>query len=146
MKIIIDEVKRLIYNPNFNPNKEINKGVILPNKKEIDNTTEISINKDFNISQEIFITLHAYKRTYKKTSMEKKEIIERYHNIAIQATITRIMKSRIGKQVTELWIINEVMKEIDFFKAKEGEIKKGIQRLVEINIIRKVGNLFEYNP
>ena len=78
--------------------------------------------------------------------MEKKEIIERYHNIAIQATITRIMKSRIGKQVTELWIINEVMKEIDFFKAKEGEIKKGIQRLVEINIIRKVGNLFEYNP
>ena len=56
------------------------------------------------------------------------------------------MKSRIGKQVTELWIINEVMKEIDLFKAQEGEIKKGIQRLVEINIIRKVGNLFEYNP
>ena len=78
--------------------------------------------------------------------MEKKEIIERYHNNAIQATITRIMKSRIGKQVTELWIINEVMKEIDLFKAQEGEIKKGIQRLVEINIIRKVGNLFEYNP
>ena len=146
VKIIINEVKGLIYNPNFNPNKEINKGVILPNKKEIDNTTEISINKDFNISQEIFITLYAYKRTYKKTSMEKKEIIERYHNNAIQATITRIMKSRIGKQVTELWIINEVMKEIDLFKAQEGEIKKGIQRLVEINIIRKVGNLFEYNP
>ena len=146
MKIIIDEVKGLIYNPNFNPNKEINKGVILPNKKEIDNTTEISINKDFNISQEIFITLYAYKRTYKITSREKKEIIERYHNNAIQATITRIMKSRIGKQVTELWIINEVMKEIDLFKAQEGEIKKGIQRLVEINIIRKVGNLFEYNP
>ena len=78
--------------------------------------------------------------------MEKKEIIERYHNNAIQATLTRIMKSRIGKQVTELWIINEVMKEIDLFKAQEGEIKKGIQRLVEINIIRKVGNLFEYNP
>ena len=146
VKIIINEVKGLIYNPNFNPNKEINKGVILPNKKEIDNTTEISINKDFNISQEIFITLYAYKRTYKKTSMEKKEIIERYHNNAIQATLTRIMKSRIGKQVTELWIINEVMKEIDLFKAQEGEIKKGIQRLVEINIIRKVGNLFEYNP
>ena len=146
MKIIIDEVKRLIYNPNFNPNKEINKGVILPNKNEMDNTTEISINKDFNISQEIFITLYEYKRTYKITSREKKEIIERYHNNAIQATITRIMKSRIGKQVTELWIINEVMKEIDLFKAQEGEIKKGIQRLVEFNIIRKVGNLFEYNP
>ena len=57
MKIIIDEVKGLIYNTNFNPNNEQDKGVILPNKKEMDNTTEISINKDFNISQKAFSTI-----------------------------------------------------------------------------------------
>ena len=57
-KKTIDEIKGLIYNPSFNPNKEQDKGVILPNKKELDNTTEISINMNFNVSQKTFSTLN----------------------------------------------------------------------------------------
>ena len=57
-KKTIDDIKGLIYNPSFNPNKEQDKGVILPNKKELDNTTEISINMNFNVPQKTFSTLN----------------------------------------------------------------------------------------
>ena len=51
IKIILKDISGLIFNPSFNSKGEINKGVILANidkeTKEFKNTTEISINKNF---------------------------------------------------------------------------------------------------
>ena len=148
VKIIIDEVKGLIYNTNFNPNNEQDKGVILPNKKEMDNTTEISINKDFNISQKAFSTILIMNenKINEEKLIEEKKNYERYKNNVIQGFLTKIMKSRVGKQVTQLWLINETMKEIYLFKPKEDEIKQCIQISIEKNFLRRVGNLLEYVP
>ena len=148
VKTIIDEVKGLIYNTNFNPNNEQDKGVILPNKKKMDNTTEISINKDFNISQKAFSTILIMNenKINEEKLIEEKKNYERYKNNVIQGFLTKIMKSRVGKQVTQLWLINETMKEIYLFKPKEDEIKQCIQILIEKNFLRRVGNLLEYVP
>ena len=148
MKIIIYEVKGLIYNTNFNPNNEQDKGLILPNKKEMDNTTEISINKDFNISQKAFSTILIMNenKINEEKLIEEKKNYERCKNNVIQGFLTKIMKSRVGKQVTQLWLINETMKEIYLFKPKEDEIKQRIQIPTEKNFLRRVGNLLEYVP
>ena len=47
------------------------------------------------------------------------------------------MKSRIGQKTTHIWIINEVSKQIDLFKAQPQQIKENIEKLIERNVIKR---------
>ena len=62
---------------------------------------------------------------------------KRYQDNILQATLTRIMKSRIGQTTTHVWLINEASKQIDLFKAQPQQIKENIEKLIEKNIIKR---------
>ena len=68
------------------------------------------------------------------------------NNNMIQATLTRIMKRRIGQKITHLSLVNETIKEIGSFKIKQRLIKENITKLIEKNVIRRNGPLYEYIP
>ena len=74
-----------------------------------------------------------------------KFILLKYCNM-IQATLTRIMKRRIGQKITHLSLVNETIKEIGSFKIKQKLIKENITKLIEKNVIRRNGPLYEYIP
>ena len=63
--------------------------------------------------------------------------IQIYKNNIIQSTITRIMKSRIGTETTNLWLANETAKQIDLFNAQPEDIKLNIEKLIERCIIKR---------
>ena len=67
-------------------------------------------------------------------------VIKRYQKNILQATITRIMKSRIGQITTNDWLLNETSKQIDLFKAQPHQIKENIEELIEKNIIKRAEN------
>ena len=74
-------------------------------------------------------------------------MIKRYQDNILQATITRIMKSRIGQETNHVWLLNETDRQIDLFKAQPQQIKENIEKLIEKNIIkrsRKNGSIYEY--
>ena len=84
------------------------------------------------------------KETVKKSAAEIREnekeeaqITRRYQDNIIQATLTRIMKSRIGQITTHVWLINETSKQIDLFKAQPQQIEENIEKLIEKNIIKR---------
>ena len=56
--------------------------------------------------------------------MEEAQITKRYQDNILQATLTRIMKSRIGQKTTHVWIVNETSKQIDLFRAQPLQIKE----------------------
>ena len=152
-KLIVKEINRLIFNSNFNPNSELNKGIILaninPTTKEFKPTTEISINKNFNTTKNIFNTLPLDDKTYSSLIIKEKEeyendIIKREKNCIIQALIARIMKSRIGQKITHLWLMNETMKENYLFKAEIELINECLEKLIEKNVIKRNENLYEF--
>ena len=152
IKIILKDINGLIFNPSFNSKGEINKGVILANidqeTKEFKNITEISINKEFSIIQQRFNTLPLpNKKTeaeIKETNAEEEKRIKLYENNIIQATLTRIMKGRIGKETTHVWLVNETAKQIDLFNAEPQQIKENIEKLIEKNIIKRNHSSYEY--
>ena len=142
-KKTIDDIKGLIYNPSFNPNKEQDKGVILPNKKELDNTTEISINMNFNVSQKTFSTLNFdIFRFYDKLDKEvaKYERSKIYYDNTIDAALMRILKERIGKITVYIYLVNEVKRHVDSFKVKESFVEERIESLISRNFIKKMEN------
>ena len=152
VKIIIKDISGLIFNPSFNPKHEINKGIILADinleNKEFKNTTIISINKEFNVNQHKFNSLPLIS---KKTEAEIKEInkeeeksLKKYEDNIIQATLTRIMKSRIGKETNHVWLVNEASKQIYLFKVDPQQIKENIEKLIEKNIIKRNHASYEY--
>ena len=47
------------------------------------------------------------------------------------------MKSRIGCTTTHVWLINEVAKQIDTFRAQPMDIKKNIEKLIEKTNIKR---------
>ena len=152
VQIIINGLSGLIFNPSFNPKGEIDKGIISanidPEKKEFKNTTEISINKIFSLTKLRFNTLPL---TSKKTENEiqeksnkEEEQLKKYENIIIQATITRIMKARVGVETTHTWLVNETAKQIDLFNANLQQIKENIEKLIEKDIIKRKDALYEY--
>ena len=152
IKIILNDISGLVFNPSFNPKREVNNGVILadidPETKEFQNTTEISINKGFLITQLRFNTLPlSNKKTedeIKETNAEEAKIIKIYENNIIQATLTRIMKGRIGKETTHVWLVNETAKQINLFNAEPQQIKENIEKLIEKNIIKRNHSSYEY--
>jgi hypothetical protein len=55
----------------------------------------------------------------------------------MDATVTRIMKGRIGQKTTHVWLVNEVAKQIELFQAQPPQIKERIECLIEKQIIKR---------
>ena len=142
---IIHDIQGLVLNPSFNPHCDQNKGIVLGTfdvkKKEFKETDEISINNGF-ISSKIKISTIPLPQKKSDSELKKQEeeeaaIIKRYQDNIIQATVTRIMKSRIGQKNTHVWLIGECSKQIDLFRAQPQQIKENIEKLIEKNVIKR---------
>jgi DNA-binding MarR family transcriptional regulator len=142
---VIKDIHGLVFNPSFNPKGQTEKGVIIgtfdPKEKYFKKTDTITINKNFTVSRQKFITLpQSVKKSDAETKENEKEeaqITRRYQDNIIQATLTRIMKSRIGQVTTHVWLINEASRQIDLFNAQPQQIKESIEKLIEKNIIKR---------
>jgi hypothetical protein len=142
---ILTDISGLVFNPTFNPQGQKEKGLILGNfddkKKEFKETDEISFNKNFTFARQKFQTLPLVLKKSaaeaKETELEEAQITKRYQDNILQATLTRIMKSRIGQKTTHVWLINEAAKQIDLFRAQPQQIKENIEKLIEKNIMKR---------
>ena len=145
---VITDLPGLVYNPSFNRTSHKDKGLISGNwdgnTREFKEDTEISFNQNFQFNG---IKFNTNPLQLKKTAAESKEIeleeaaiTKRYQDNILQATITRIMKSRIGQKTTHVWLVNETAKQIDLFKAQPQQIKENIEKLIEKNIIKRNEN------
>ena len=142
---ILTDITGLVYNPSFNPQGLKEKGLILgtfnDEKKEFKETDEIYFNKNFSFPRQKFITIPLpIKKSAaeeKEAEMEEAQITKRYQDNILQATLTRIMKSRIGQKTTHVWIVNETSKQIDLFRAQPQQIKENIEKLIEKNIMKR---------
>ena len=150
---VLNEIYGLVFHPSYNPDEDIKKGVIIGScneeAKDFKENDNISINKNFSVSIQKFITLPHGLRIVREKESEEKEITKRLENTIIQATIVRILKSRIGLKTTNDWLINETIKKIDLFRAKPGQIKENIGTLLYKNIIRRSKEsvaCYEYIP
>ena len=61
-------------------------------------------------------------------------------NNILQSTITRLMKSKAGQSVNHNWLINKVKEEVTQFLAQPPQIKIQIEKLIELNIIKRDEN------
>ena len=147
ISIIKKGIDGLIFNTNFNPKCQNDKGVIYPSNltsRDFSVTDEFKINLNFVSEKLRFITIPMPK---KKTNeeiddeerMSKKEY-ETYMNNIIQATITRIMKSKIGQVTTHSHLVNETAKQIYLFTAQPDKIKENIEKLIGKNCIKRDEN------
>ena len=142
---VITDLHGLVFNPTYNPQGQAEKGVIIGSfnaqSKEFKESDTISINKNFTVARQKFHTLPlAVKKSaaeVRENELEEAQITKRYQDNILQATLTRIMKSRIGQTTTHVWLINEASKQIDLFKAQPQQIKENIEKLNEKNIIKR---------
>ena len=142
---IITDIQGLVFNPSFNPHGQGDKGVIVGNfnaqTKEFKETDEITINMNFVSSRVKFNTIPLPQKKsaseIKAAELEEAQITKRYQDNILQATVTRIMKSRIGQKTTHVWLVGEASKQIDLFKAQPQQIKENIEKLIEKNIIKR---------
>ena len=97
---IITDIQGLIFNPTFNPQCDPNKGIIvgtsINKEKEFKENDEISINTNFSCSRIKISTIPLPQKKsaseIKQAEIEEAQIIKRYQDNILQATITRIMK------------------------------------------------------
>ena len=152
---LLKDINGLIFNPSFNPTGYAENGIIIktfkPKNKEFNEDDEVSINMNVNTQKLKFNTISLpVKKTEKelKEQEEKDEIVQKkYKDNIIQATITRIMKSRIGQVTTHDWLVSETSKQIGLFVAQPPTIKLSIEKLIEKNIIKrnaKRANCYDY--
>ena len=152
---ILSDIPGLVFNPSFNKTGKKEKGLILGNfdekTKVFKEKDEISFNKNFTISVQKFQTLPlSHKKTaseIKEVELEESQIIKRYQDNILQATLTRIMKSRYKLKTTHTWLISEAANQIDLFKAQPQQIKENIEKLIEKSIIKRGvsdRNCYEY--
>ena len=142
---IITDIQGLVYNPSFNPHGQADKGVILGSfngeTKEFKESDKISINFKFTSAKVRFNTLPLPQKKsaseIKAAEVEEAQITKRYQDNILQATLTRIMKSRIGQETTHVWLVGETSKQIDLFKAQPQQIKENIEKLIEKNVIKR---------
>ena len=152
VQTLLADIQGLIFNISFNPKGLIDKGVILanidPKTKEFKSSTEISINMNFTSARPKFNTISLpQKKTaseLQKNEEEEAKIIKKFQENILQATLTRIMKSRIGQETTHVWLVGETSKQVDLFKAQPQQIKENIEKLIEKNIIKRNGSNYEY--
>ena len=144
LSTVINDIQGLVYNPSFSPFSLSDKGIIIGtfNEKtgEFKESDKICINKDFLCSKVKFNTMPISKKQLDeqiKKEVEGRELRSRYENYIIQATMTRILMSRLGQKNTHLWLIEEITKQIDFFKPHPEQIKENIEKLIEKNIIKR---------
>ena len=148
LSTIITEIQGLVFNPSFNPQSDPNKGVLIGTfngaAKEFKEADKIEINENFTSAK---VKFNTFPLPQKKTAAEVKiaeeeesRIIKTYQNNIIQATVTRIMKSRIGQETTHVWLVGETSKQIDLFQAQPQLIKENIEKLIEKNIIKRPDN------
>ncbi len=145
---IINDMSGLVYNPSFNKKGESNKGIILGNfdekSKEFKEGNEIYLNTKFTNNTLKFSTLSLTtkksEKEVKETELEEAQITRKYQDNILQATLTRIMKSRIGQKTTHVWLIGEAAKQIDYFRAQPQQIKENIEKLIEKGIIKRGQN------
>ena len=156
INIILTDIKGLLFNPSYNPKSQPEKGVILgtfySNTKEFKENDKVYLNNNFTVERQKFKTLPL---SVKKSASEIKEseeeamIGKKYQDNILRATLTRIMKSRIGQKTTHVWLINEASKQIDLFKAQAQQIKENIEKLIEKGIIKRAEEnktCYEYIP
>ena len=142
---VIDDIQGLVYNPSFNPHGKVDNGVIAGNfngvSKEFKETDKISINKNFVSTKIKFNTLPLIQKKsaaeIKAFEAEEAQINKKHQDNILQATITRIMKSRIGQETTHVWLVGETSKQIDLFRAQPNQIKENIEKLIEKNVIKR---------
>ena len=140
--IIINEIYGLVFNRNFNKNKEPNKGVLIGNFKDnIEENNEVELNYNFTHNSLSFNTI------FKSTIDKKQEVIDeqfrlKYESNIIKSTITRIMKSQAEKSVNHHWLVNKTQKEITQFLAQPPQIRSEIEKLIELQVIRRDENNF----
>ncbi len=145
VNVILTDISGLVFNPSFNPQGEKSKGLILgtfnDKTKEFKETDEITFNVNFTYARQKFQTLPLVLRKSadqaKEAELEEAQITKRYQDNILQATLTRIMKSRIGQKTTHVWLINEASKQIDLFRAQPQQIKENIEKLIEKNIMKR---------
>ena len=142
---IINDIQGLVYNPSFNPHGQADKGVIVGTfngqTKEFKDSDKITINKNFISAKIKFNTMPLPQKKsaseIKAAEVEEAQINKRYQDNILQATITRIMKSRIKQETTHVWLVGETAKQIDLFKAQPQQIKENIEKLIEKNVIKR---------
>ena len=152
IQIILSDIQGLIFNVTFNPKGQADKGIILANidpaKKDFKPSTEVSINKNFSLTRMKFNTLPLPQKKsdaeMKRDEEEESKINHKYQENILQASITRIMKSRIGQETSHTWLVNEVSKQVDLFRAQPQQIKENIEKLIEKNIIKRNTSNYEY--
>ena len=148
IQVLKEEITGLVYNPSFNRAGNPDKGLIKGNwdktKKEFKEDTVISFNPAFTNNAIKFTTMPIIlKKTaaqQQQTELEEAQIMKKYQDNILQATLTRIMKSRIGVKTPHVWLINEAAKQIDNFKAQPAQIKENIEKLIEKNIMKRSDN------
>ena len=139
---VLSDVSGLVFNPSFNPQGLKMKGLILgtfdEKTKEFKESDEIYFNNNFTYTRQKFQTLPLpLKKSLaeaKETELEEAQITKRFQDNILQATLTRVMKSRIGQKTTHVWLVNEASKQIDLFRAQPLQIKENIEKLIEKNI------------
>jgi hypothetical protein len=145
IKIILSDIPGLIYNPTFNPSGQKDKGLILGSfsdqTKEFKSFDEIYFNENFICPRQKFqtlpLTMKKSEKEINQLQMENNQIAKNQQSIIIKSTVARIMKSKIGKKTTHSWLVNETAKQIDLFKAQPQQIKENIEKLIELNIIKR---------
>ena len=145
IELIRESIQGLIFNPSFNSQSEINKGVIIPintNSKDFKDTDEFKINTDFEPQIIRFNTIPMpKKKTGEEIENEEKmseEGYQRYKDCIIKSTATRIMKG--WKKATHTQLVKEIDNQIVLFTPQSTEIKKNIEKLIEQNFIKRVKN------
>ena len=149
---VIKDIRGLAFNPSFNSKCEPDKSLISgydPVTKEFKVGDKIKLNSNPIIRNYKFNTLPLIVKKTKEEREEEERLegitLKKYKNNIMQATITRIMKSRIGQINTHVWLINEAAKQIDLFKAQPAELKYNIELLIEKNVIKRTNaNSYEY--
>ena len=152
--IIINDIQILIQNSSFNQNHSVDRGIIGTSNgetKEFKKDDKISINKNFTCSKLRFTTLPIKRiksaEEIKKEEIEEHKIIKKYKSNIPQASLTRIMKSRIGQKTTHSWLVEETSNQIDLFNAQPEQIKENIEKPIEKNIMKRAiedRNCYEY--
>ena len=114
MSQIIKNVKGLIYNPSYNPKKEIEKGIILANfdKKDQKKINKIKLNEKFNVENKEFST--EFSDIFQNINFESYIFNIRYRRNILQTKLTSIMKKRFGLIAKESCLINEAFKKYNF--------------------------------
>ena len=142
IELIKQSIQGLMFNPSFNSQSDINKGVIIPinvKSKDFKDTDEFKINTDFECQKIKFNTIPMpKKKTKEEIENEEKmseEVYHRYKDNIIQSTATRIMKGRV--KYTHALLVSEIVKQIFLFTPQPSEIKKNIEKLIEKCVLKR---------